>query len=260
MTHRPTPRAQAQRGISLIVVMVMLLLSTILVLSSTRTNWLNESLVGNESDYQRAYTAAEALIGDAETDIRGTLLGGTLCRTEAGYDGCRNRGTSQPFFPVTITYDFDDALANLGTIATGKPPCRAGICIADPASVVNIDQALGANWWNTAAIVTDMTAAGVPATYGQFTRANLSDSTGKTGNPLLRVRADGNFGAWYWVEVLPYNVLAGALGAGAVPSVPIPAEGQPFVYRITAMVNGLKPGTRVVIRSLFVPNVATSSI
>lgn len=254
MTHRPTPRAQAQRGISLIVVMVMLLLGTILVLSSSRTNWLNESLVGNESDYQRAYSAAEALIGDAETDIRGTLLGGGLCRTEVGYDGCRDRGTNQPFFPITITYDFDDALANMA-----GQPCRAGICIADPVAVADVDLALGANWWNTQASVTAMTAAGVPATYGQFTLANQDDATGKTGNPLLRVRADGNFGAWYWVEVLQYNTLAGALGAGAVPNVPIPAESQPFVYRITALVNGLKPGTRVVLRSLFVPNVATSS-
>lgn len=246
-------RPNAQRGISLIVVMVMLLLGTILVLSSTRTNWLNESLVGNESDYQRAYSAAEALIADAETDIRGTLLGGGLCRTDAGFDGCRNRGGGEPFFPVTITYDLDDALTNLGGNL-----CRSGICIANPATVADIDLALGANWWNDSTRVTAMTAAGVPATYGQYTLANQDDATGKTGNPLLRVRADGTFGAWYWVEVLQYNTLAGALGGGAVPNVPIPAESQPFVYRITAMVNGLKPGTRVVIRSLFVPNVSAS--
>ncbi|QCB45037.1 PilX N-terminal domain-containing pilus assembly protein [Hydrogenophaga sp. PAMC20947] len=248
MTRHSLRPTQSQRGISLIVVMVMLLLGTILVLSASRTNWLNESLVGNESDYQRAYTAAEALIGDAETDIRGTLLGGALCRTDAGFDGCRDRGNSLPFFPSTKTYDLDDAVANLA-----GAQCRNGICISDPAT----DLALGANWWNDAARVTAMTAAGVPANYGQYTRANLSDSTGQTGNPLLRQRADGNFAAWYWVEVLPYNTDS-AVGV-PVAGVPIPADSQPFVYRITAMVNGLKPGTRVVLRSLFVPNVSTGS-
>ena len=235
-----------QRGISLITIMVLLLLSTIVVLGVSRTNLLNESLVGNESDYQRAYTAAEALIADAEADIRGVLVGGAKCQASANFDGCRNRyGANAPFFPTTITYDWDDAIANLGTIAAGSPPCRNGICIADPPN----DFALGADWWLTPANVNAMTAAGIPATYGQYTGANGAADT--TGNPLLRQRADGTFQAWYWVEVLPYNVNLGAVSP--IPGVPIPSDNQPFVYRITAIVNGLKPGTQVALRSLLFP-------
>lgn len=51
-----------QQGIALIVVMVMLLLATIVVLGSARLGWLNERMVGSESDHQRAFAAAEALI------------------------------------------------------------------------------------------------------------------------------------------------------------------------------------------------------
>ena len=70
------PTRPSERGIALIVVMVMLILGSILVLGSTRTTWFNETMVGNDSDYSRAYAAAEALIHDAEADIRGAPVGG----------------------------------------------------------------------------------------------------------------------------------------------------------------------------------------
>ena len=251
MTEHPCRRARQQRGISLIVVMVMLLLGTILVLGATRTNWLNESLVNNESDYQRAYSAAEALMADAETDIRGTLVGLVPCRAGAGFDGCRNRAGGRPFFPMSSAgTDLDELETNMG-----GQLCREGICWTPNYT----DGALGVAWWNDPARVTAMTAAGVPATYGQFTLANQGGA-GNSDNPLLRVRGNGAFGGWYWVEVMEYNIAAGAMGAGSVPNVPIPADTQPFVYRITVMVNGLKPGTRVVLRSVFVPNVSNTAL
>ncbi|MBW0170277.1 MAG: hypothetical protein KXJ61_08615 [Hydrogenophaga sp.] len=61
MTNLPMHLPRHQKGISLITVMVMLLLSTLIVLSATRLGWLHEKLVGSESDHQRAFAAAEAL-------------------------------------------------------------------------------------------------------------------------------------------------------------------------------------------------------
>lgn len=242
-----TKSARAQRGISLIVVMVMLLLGSMLALGATRTNWLNESLVSNESDYQRAYSAAEALIADAETDIRGVLAGGFPCKTNANFYGCRNRyGAAAPFIPV-ISQDLDDLRASIPNFAT--LPCRQGICLLEE------EDALGIGWWNPGPDFDDMTANtrtanSIAATYGEFTGIDDDD----IDNPLLLVRADGAYGAWYWIEVMEFqNTGAMAPIAG---NLPVPAVDAPFIFRITAVATGLKPGTRVVLRTIFVPALA----
>ncbi|MFW5329268.1 pilus assembly PilX family protein [Hydrogenophaga sp. ZJX-1] len=240
--------ALRQRGISLIVVMVMLLLGSMLALGATRTNWLNESLVSNESDYQRAYSAAEALIADAETDIRGVLAGGFPCKTSANFYGCRDRygGTAGPFIPV-MSQDLDDLRATIPNFAT--LPCRQGICLLEE------EDALGVGWWNLGAGFDAMTANtrtanAIAATYGEFTGIDNDD----IDNPLLLVRADGEYGAWYWIEVMEFqNTGAMAPIAG---NLPVPAVDAPFIFRITAVANGLKPGTRVVLRTIFVPALA----
>lgn len=46
---------------------------------ASRTSLFNEMLVGNDADYQRAFEAAQALIQDAELDIRGENADGTAC-------------------------------------------------------------------------------------------------------------------------------------------------------------------------------------
>lgn len=240
--YLPDRHCSDQRGISLIVVMVMLLLGSILVLGVTRSGWLNESLVGNETDYQRAYSAAEALIADAETDIRGILPGGLPCSPDPEFFGCRKRygGGAGPFIPVDPS-DFGDLEELIPTPST----CLQGICR------IESEDALGANWWNDnlAAMTANTRAANaIAATYGEFTGADLGD----TGNPLLGPGADNQYRAWYWIEVMWFN--RGPLAMGASKgNLPIPATDRPFIYRITAVAQGLKPGTRVVLRSIFVP-------
>jgi type IV pilus assembly protein PilX len=59
-----------QRGVSLFIVMVILLLSLLVVLGALNMTNLNEAIVGNQSDAQRAYGAAEALLDAARLDIR----------------------------------------------------------------------------------------------------------------------------------------------------------------------------------------------
>lgn len=238
MKIRQSVNSRRQRGVSLIVVMVMLLLGTIVVLSSTRIGWLNEKLVGSESDYQRAFAAAEALLRDAERDIKGLQIDNvTPCRATANFVGCRDFGANRPFFPQD-----DDDLDLLATrVSTGANSCLQGICL--PATVTT----LGTATWGTSAALATMTAgtgtAAIAATYGLYTGA----SPAAAGNPLLST--PGN--AWYWVEVFRYTDAAGLITAA--DTVPIPDKKHPFVYRITAYVQGLKPGTRVWLRSVFVP-------
>lgn len=246
MNAQPHPAGSArQQGIALIVVMVILLLASIVVLSSTRLGWLNERMVGSESDHQRAFAAAEALIRDAERDIKGTQADGTTpCQAEPSFVGCRHFSAGAPFFPQEIA-DLDLLQARL---EARKAVCLRGICL--PANTTK----LGQEQWTTqlAAMTAGTGDAAVPARYGEFTGLNPAS----TGNALLQWSRPGVTPAvaargWYWVEVFLYTEAAGLVAESGHDLAPDPT--QPFVYRITAYVQGMKPGTRVWLRSVYVP-------
>lgn len=79
-----------QRGATLFVVIVFVLLSMLLALWASRTALFNELVVGNDADYQRAYEAAQALLQDAELDIRGESADGSACTPDPNStDVCR---------------------------------------------------------------------------------------------------------------------------------------------------------------------------
>lgn len=221
-----------QRGVSLIVVMVVLVLGTLLMLGSTRVGTLHQALVGSESDTQLAFAAAEALIRDAELDILGQRADGTSCSTDPTIAvGCR--AVAGPFFPES-----DDDLDLLGASVEGSSAfnrCRQGICL--PATVND----LSARAWTTD--LASMQAVG--ATYGQFTGTTPAAAS----NPLL---TDAPARAWYWVEVFRYTDAGGILTPTGSRLTPDMVQ-HPFVYRITAYVRGNKPDTRVQLRSVLVP-------
>ena len=72
---RPYSSLRRQRGVSLFIVIVFVMMSMLLALWGARTSLFNEIIVGNDADYQRAFEAAQALIQDAEFDIRGERAG-----------------------------------------------------------------------------------------------------------------------------------------------------------------------------------------
>jgi type IV pilus assembly protein PilX len=234
MALRQNKTGQREQGVTLIIVMVMLLLATVVVLGSTRVGWLNEKLVGSESDRQRAFAAAEALIRDAQRDIRGLQVDNTTpCSTDTGYVGCRNFEGGKPFYPQN-----DSDLDILETRVTGTGTlnsCSEGICL--PSSVTT----LNSSTWSNSASLAQMTTSTIAAKYGQYTGA----SPAAAGNPLLL----GD--AWYWVEVFKFSKAGGTQLTGL--NFPIPDQENPFIYRITAYVEGVRPGTRVWLRTIFVP-------
>jgi type IV pilus assembly protein PilX len=245
-----------QRGISLVTVLVLLLLSLVAVLGAFRVANLNEAMLGNSSDYNRARVAAEALILDAEMDIRGrrppyatVQTDGTIgfpCRpapansttslvTEGGYVGCRNQAAANtPWFPRN-SEDFD-AVSDLVESNSATLRCMQGICVPlNTTDLAFIENNLA-----------NMTPLG--ATYGQFTRNALA-APGVSGNPIL---SSDTAKAWYWVEAFRYNSDAVNSGAASINAL-VPDPTAPFIYRITAIAQGMKAGTRVVIKSVFVP-------
>lgn len=250
-------RRHKQRGISLFTVLVLLLLSLTAVLGAFRVANLNEAMLGNSSDYNRTWAAAEALVRDAEMDIRGrrppyttVQPDGTLgfpCRpnpsnsatsilVEAGYIGCRNQGAGNvPWFPRN-SEDFD-SVSDITAANDATTRCMQGICMpVDTTSLAHIEDNL-----------TAMKAFG--ATYGQYTR-NALTAPGVSGNPILN-GTGAAAKAWYWVEAFRYTQAVSSGSNLATALVPDPSA--PFVYRITAVAQGLKTGTQVVIKSVFVP-------
>jgi type IV pilus assembly protein PilX len=225
-----------QRGVSLLVVIVLVMLSMLLALWGSRTALFNEMIVGNDADYQRAVEAAQALLQDAEFDIQGTRPDGTECQPSADVDICR-AGTSV-WYPVEDKEVFITLIPNLEAATMA---CIKGLCAKRTGKQ---------DFWNDKTTLDAMLPAG--ARYGQFTGAEVGLSTSKASHPILKNTTAGQ-GGWYWVEVLPYDSSAGNSGLLAGGSGHLGLNLKPNVaYRITAIARGLKPNTQVVLQSTFV--------
>ena len=250
---RRAPRHRAnQRGVALFVVIVFVLLTMLAALWASRTALFGEMIVGNDADYQRAFEAAQALLQDAELDIREEHADGTPWRQsdaartlnapcEANSDICRTKA-DLPRPPETAE-DLGDLLAHLKTQSTG---CQHGLCLKRTGNQ---------DFWNDATTLTAMTAANVGARYGQYTGAKKGDSS-NPANPILQQTGAGK-GGWYWIEVLPYDQSSKSSGvivdgSGSTNLDLLPLNLKPHVvYRITALAQGLKPNSRVVLQQTY---------
>jgi type IV pilus assembly protein PilX len=76
----------AQRGISLIVSLVMLVVVTLIGLAAIGGTLMQEKIAGNAKDTNLAFQAAEAGLRDAETDIAQSITSGSAF-TAAGNGG-----------------------------------------------------------------------------------------------------------------------------------------------------------------------------
>ena len=250
---RRAPRHRAnQRGVALFVVIVFVLLTMLAALWASRTALFGEMIVGNDADYQRAFEAAQALLQDAELDIREEHADGTPWRQsdaartlnapcEANSDICRTKA-DLPRPPETAE-DLGDLLAHLKTQSTG---CQHGLCLKRTGNQ---------DFWNDATTLTAMTAANVGARYGQYTGAKKGDSS-NPANPILQ-QTDAGKGGWYWIEVLPYDqsskssgVIVGGSGSTNLDLLALNLKPH-VVYRITALAQGLKPNSRVVLQQTY---------
>lgn len=225
----PSPqRPSRQRGVSLLTVMVVMLLGLLMVLGSSRVTLLNEKMAGNSTDYQRAYEAAEALLSDARLDLA-CLNGACVTRAAATQFTCD-------------TAQFGDLQAQLAAL---NPPCRDGICL-DLGTEVNGNPAT--SFWNNAARWATFTTGNRGTRFGQYTNGLVVAANAV--NPLLV----GN--AWYWIEILPYGASAGGRSVASEQGFLGGATFKPdknceYMFRVTAVAQGRKPGTTAVLQSLY---------
>ncbi len=246
-------RRQRQRGVALFVVIVFVMLSMLLALWASRTSLFNEMLVGNDADYQRAFEAAQALIQDAELDIRGENADGSVCTAT----NCRDKISAAPKIPLEAQ-DVTPLLAALDKATTAK--CSYGLCTK---------RAGRQDFWNKKDTtdlqagefdLSAMTKTNVGARYGQFSGAAVGSSSSQA-NPILADTSADDRGGWYWIEIMHYD--ESSKNSGLI----IGATGNPtnnllnlnlkpnVVYRITALAYGRKSSTMAVLQQTYVRQV-----
>ena len=243
-------RRARQRGVALFVVIVFVMLSMLLALWASRTSLFNEMLVGNDADYQRAFEAAQALLQDAELDIRDETANGGACTAA----NCRERIAAAPKIPLEAQ-EVTPLLAELDTKTT-TAKCSYGLCT----------KRLGRqDFWNKKDntgleagefSLLQMATANVGARYGQFSGATLGNSS-KPANPILADRSAANRGGWYWIEVMRYDessknsgLIVGGSGAAANNLLTLNLKPN-VVYRITAVAYGRKGSTMAVLQQTY---------
>lgn len=260
--HHPHRDRRSQRGVALFVVIVFVLMSMLLALWASRTSMFNELVVGNDADYQRAFEAAQALLQDAELDIRGERADGLACDANdvsALPDEVCRRGN------VTKIPLEAQELSPLMAFLNQQPVrCRHGLCTRRTGrqdfwnNTTVTDAAAGE--FPLSALTVNLPADRVGARYGQYTGA-LTGSSASPANPILADTSAANRGGWYWIEILPYdesskssNLIQGS-GTGLLPLNLTPS----VVYRITALAYGRKtnatgnPVTAVVLQETYAP-------
>nr|WP_100084388.1 PilX N-terminal domain-containing pilus assembly protein [Acidovorax delafieldii] len=243
---QPLPAVGArQRGVALFVVIVFVMLSMLLALWASRTSLFNEMVVGNDADYQRAFEAAQALLQDAELDIRGEMADGTPCAASP----CRAYTGGALQFPG----DTNEINPLITTLEAESKRCKDGLCARRVGRQ---------DFWNYATAETsikpaaDTTLGEVPlsdlmtvgARYGQFTGAQLG-STAAPANPIL---ADPSAGR-YWIEIMRYSDTAKSANVivdSNTSQLPLNLDVY-VVFRITALAIGRKPGTTVVLQETY---------
>ena len=239
--------AGRQRGVALFIVIIFVMLSMLLALWASRTSLFNEMVVGNDASYQRAFEAAQALMQDAELDIRGEMADGNAC----GAPPCRAYSTSLQF-PTSS----EDINLLITTLQAEPTRCRDGLCARRVGRQ---------DFWNYATAATtvkpaaDTTLGEVPlsdlmpvgARYGQFTGAANTTTAGQL-NPILANSTAGE-GGWYWIEVLRYSDKAKSANLivdTTTSQLPLNLDVY-VVYRITALAIGPRPGTTVVLQETY---------
>ena len=244
-------KRSAQSGVSMFIVLIIMLLALILVLGGLTVTGLNEALVGNQSDAQRAYGSAQALIDAAQRDIRlngrncsAAVLGGT------GSNDTFQVGGSAADCTLRFPRDFPDYMDMVSGSAPGVGKCASGVCISQGPT----DPMFAAGTTNNGDATTNAQQWDKGADYITYVKA--LDNNGAAGTAYGGGATTGNGATLaangrYWVEVFPY--FTNTMGMEGAGDAPIPKAAYPFVFRITAMSKGLKGGTVSVLRTYYTP-------
>jgi len=122
-------RSDPQRGVSLIVVMMILIIVSLLGVGGAQIALMSERGARNDRDMQVAWQAAEAALRDAEFDMTTSGRKGTFDGKSkiAFVLGCNTTGTTEGLYdfracskPAWLTLNFDTTAATVFGAKTGR--------------------------------------------------------------------------------------------------------------------------------------------
>ena len=231
----------AQRGFSLIVSLMMLVVIIILGISASQMAINEERGARNDRDRQIAFQAAEAALKDAEFEILSTASPGGPCAAP----GQIGRGRGRLGYATSTCFNSINAIGFTASPSSAcSIPPNAGLCEFDAASPVwlrkvtdlkpHLDFLADAKGAFGASLDT------VP--YGLYTnRFYGSQATLGIGVPLSR------FPPRYIIERVQQNTSADTLTGSEEGS---GSGGIAYMFRVTAMGFGVNPNTQVVLQTI----------
>ena len=218
--------SNAQRGFSLIVALMMLIVIIILGISASQMAINEERGARNDRDRQLAFQAAEAALKDAELEIYGSTS--PLCTLAGQINRGRMRSNTFTCFNETNYFGY--------AIGCSAPP-NAGLCINNPALPAYLDSA-NVDFYKDAIGTGNMHTVA----YGTYTNRTFGSqqSLGIANLPVSK------YPPRYIIEAVPKNTSVDsstAAGAGA-------GAGGAQMFRVTAMGFGANPNSQVVLQAV----------
>ena len=203
----------AQRGSTLIISLLFLMVTTLIATGVWRLAMQQESMTGSERDYQIAFEAAEAALRDAELDY---------------FNACARLGGTNVIAACTARAKPINGLEGVGSQTGGDVPAD-GSCSDSGLCLGKFQLHGGAKLYEgkpDLAILegTASSALGGRITYGQFTR-DLNDASQRIANVSQQPT--------YVFEAICNGGTSGAPGCNPI-------------FRITAIGYGRRADTRVV--------------
>lgn len=108
MRHHPSPPMQSrQRGMVLIIALIILLSLTILGVASMSTTSMQERMAANEHDRQIAFQAAEAALREGESFVQSNTMDPTMFNNSCtgGLCDCSDAALGCPVYWTDTTLD-----------------------------------------------------------------------------------------------------------------------------------------------------------
>ncbi len=127
-TRRPSSGARAQRGIALVVALILLVLITLVGLAAVHGTIMQQKMSSNQYDREQAFQSAEAAVRAASVLIS-TTPSVIWHNCQAGGITCLPNPFNDPTLPAT----------NINTVATGTTPgnyTASGTAASQPQFVV----------------------------------------------------------------------------------------------------------------------------
>lgn len=188
--HQPTIHLKAdQRGATLAIVLIFLVVLTLLAVTALSTTTLEENIAGNLRDRNLAFQAAEAALRDAKMDIENMKAPGVSGdpRRSAPISGATNFGK-------------DDTYPSCSDATSGA---TLGLCL--PTGTLYDDAAL-----NATTILTEKFTVAPSVAYGTFTGATALDKVASQPRYLieaikLRPRGDSRPNIVYRITARGYG-------------------------------------------------------